>query len=162
LREFTDAYEGTLSPLEAMHLELQTMLHEHPGLEARLRGLPGRVFSGKRHIKPGTRAVFFCYALPGKPADEKQPDDQSQWTLDAGYVQWYLLDLASGDILEEGPQIVDFIRAAPPTERHCEIAQGTLKEAREKVEKHIKNTYLKKVQAPIGIEAVLKAWLELN
>ncbi|MBS0516505.1 MAG: DEAD/DEAH box helicase family protein [Proteobacteria bacterium] len=162
LKDFSEAYEGTLSPLESMHLELQALLKEQPDLEAQLQTLPGRVFSGKSHIKPGTRAVFFCFALPGKPADEKQPDDQSQWTLDAGYVQWYLLDLASGDILEEGPQIVDFIRAMPQTERHCEIAKGTLKEAREKIEKHIKNTYLKKVQAPIGVEAVLKAWLELN
>ena len=27
LKEFTDAYEGTLSPVEAMHLELQALLH---------------------------------------------------------------------------------------------------------------------------------------
>jgi len=33
---------------------------------------------------------------------------------------------------------------------------------REKIEKHIKNTYLKKVQAPLGVEPVLKAWMELN
>jgi hypothetical protein len=30
------------------------------------------------------------------------------------------------------------------------------------IEKYIKNSYLKKVQAPIGIKARLKAWMELS
>jgi len=30
------------------------------------------------------------------------------------------------------------------------------------VDKHITNTYLKKVQAPIGVKPVLKAWMELS
>ncbi len=162
LKEFTDAYEGTLSPVEAMHLELQALLREQPDLEARLRALPGRVFSGKPHPTSGARAAFFCYALPARPAGETEADDQSAWTLDAGYVQWYVLDLGSGNILEEAPHIVEFIRCTPDTPRRCEIAPLTLKQAREKLEKHIKNTYLKKVQAPLGVEPVLRAWMELN
>lgn len=162
LKEFTDAYEGTLSPVEAMHLELQALLRTQPDLEARLKALPGRVFSGKPHPTSGARATFFCYALPARPAGETEADDQSAWTLDAGYVQWYLLDLGSGNILEEAPHIVEFIRCAPDTPRRCEIAPLTLKQAREKLEKHIKNTYLKKVQAPLGVEPVLRAWMELN
>lgn len=162
LKDFTDAYEGALSPLEAMHLELQALLKDHPDLEAELRTLPGRVFSGKQHLKPDTRAVFFCYALPARRAGEGANDDQSDWSLDAGYVQWYLHDLADGKTLEDAPQIIDVIRASPETPRHCQIPPATLKELREKIEKHIKNTYLKKVQAPLGVEPVLKAWMELN
>ncbi len=30
------------------------------------------------------------------------------------------------------------------------------------VEKHIKNTYLKSAQAPIGVKPVLKCWMEMN
>jgi len=30
------------------------------------------------------------------------------------------------------------------------------------LEKHIKDTYLKSLQAPIGVKPVLKAWMELN
>lgn len=30
------------------------------------------------------------------------------------------------------------------------------------VEKHIKNSYFKKVQAPVGVKATLKAWMELS
>ncbi|MBK7043810.1 MAG: DEAD/DEAH box helicase family protein [Rhodanobacteraceae bacterium] len=162
LRDFTDAYEGTLSPLEAMHLELQALLNARPELEKELQLLPGRVFSGKHNLKPGTRAVFFCFGLPARQAGEGQSEDQAQWTLEAGYVQWYLLELTTGNILEEAPHIAEFIRSTHETARSCEIAKSTLKEAREKVEKHIKNSYLKKVQAPIGVESVLKAWMELN
>ena len=162
LKEFTDAYEGTLSPVEAMHLELQALFRDQPDLELQLKALPGKVFSGKQHPRPGTRAVFFCYALPARPVSETSPDDQAAWTLQAGYVQWYLLDLASGAILDEAPRIADVIRSTPQTPRHCEIAPVTLKQARERLEKHIKNTYLKKVQAPLGVEPVLRAWMEVN
>ena len=162
LKEFTDAYEGTLSPVESMHLELQAMLRDHPDLEAKLKALPGKVFSGKQHPRPGTRAVFFCYALPARPISESSPEDQAAWTLEAGYVQWYLLDLEEGTIAEEAPQISDVIRSTPETPRRCEIEPATLKQAREKLEKHIKNTYLKKVQAPLGVEPVLRAWMEVN
>lgn len=162
LKEFTDAYEGSLSPTERMHLELQTILNEHPELEARLNGLPNRVFSGKENLKPGTQAVFFSYALPGKQANEEDPDEPSAWSLEAGYVQWYLYDIASGNIQEYATEIVDVIRATPDTPRHCVIEQNSLKQVREKIDKHVKNSYLKKVQAPIGVEPVLKTWIELN
>lgn len=162
LKEFTDAYEGTLSPQEAMHLELQALLREHPGLEELLNRLPGRVFSGKQHVRSGSRAVFLCYGLPARQAADGTAEDDAPWTLEAGYVQWYLYDLATERIVEDAPQIVDLIRARPDTPRRCELPRTLLKEVREKIEKHIKNTYLKKVQAPIGVEAVLKAWMELN
>jgi superfamily II DNA/RNA helicase len=162
LKEFTDAYEGTLSPIEAMHLELQALLRDHPDLEARLKALPGKVFSGKQHPQRGPRAVFFCYALPARPASETSPEDQTAWTLEAGYVQWYLMDLEKGSIAEEAPPIADVIRSVPDTPRQCAVAPTELKQAREKMEKHIKNTYLKKVQAPLGVEPVLRAWMEVN
>jgi hypothetical protein len=145
-----------------MHLELQALLKERPELERQLQMLPGRVFSGKKNLQVGTRALFLCFALPAKQAGEEHAEEQSAWSLQAGYVQWYLFDLATGNILEDAPQISAFVRSTPDTPRHCEIPPSTLKDAREKVEKHIKNTYLKKVQAPIGVEAVLQAWMELN
>ena len=37
-----------------------------------------------------------------------------------------------------------------------------MSEIRAKVEKQIKNDYLKRVQAPIGVKPVLRAWMELN
>lgn len=42
------------------------------------------------------------------------------------------------------------------------IEQTTLSTVRAKVEKHIKNTFLKRMQAPVGVKPILKAWMELN
>ncbi|MCH7719405.1 MAG: SWF/SNF helicase family protein, partial [Planctomycetes bacterium] len=167
LRDFYDIYEGTLSPIEKMHLELQKLFKDHPELEQRLNELPGRVFSGKEHPTPGTRALFFCYALPARKVAEKEGQETasgeaSGWSIEAGLTQWYLFDLASERIIREATDIIDLIRSQPDTPRHCAIEQATLSEIRAKIEKHIKNTYLKQVQAPIGVKAVLKAWMELS
>ncbi|HEY3318969.1 MAG TPA: helicase-related protein [Planctomycetota bacterium] len=166
LRDFQEAYEGTLSPVEAMHLDLQKLLKEDPDLEQRLNALPGRVFSGKEHPKANTRAVFFCYALParqlGRDGTPAETVDAADWSIDAGQIQWYLFDLATGKILEEATEIHDFIRCAPDTPRRCVAEHKTLSEIRTKVDKHIRNTYLKKVQAPAGVKPALKAWMELN
>jgi len=167
LRDFYDTYEGTLSPIEMMHLELQKLLKDHPDLEQRLNGLPSRVFSGKEHPAPGTRAVFFCYALPArKPAgetiDTPESPDADEWSIEAGLTQWYLFDLASEKIIDDATEIIEFVRCEPETPRRCEIEQKTLSEIRARIDKHVKNTYLKKVQAPIGVKPVLKCWMELN
>jgi hypothetical protein len=42
------------------------------------------------------------------------------------------------------------------------LEQKDLTDIRLKVEKHIKNSYLKSLQAPIGVKPVLKAWMELS
>jgi hypothetical protein len=164
LKDFTHAYEGTTSPLEEMNLEYQKLLQEHPGLDKALDALPGRLFSGKEHPKPGTKAVFFCYAMPAPPPllhDGTLPDDQP-WSVDGGATQWYLYDIESGTIENEPARIIDLIRSTPETPRKHDISESTLSEIRVRVEKHIKNTYLKQVQAPIGVKPTLKAWMELS
>ncbi|GAI51290.1 unnamed protein product, partial [marine sediment metagenome] len=44
------------------------------------------------------------------------------------------------------------------------VKQGVTKlaPARKAIEKHIKNTYLKDIQAPIGAKPTLVAWMEIN
>ncbi len=147
-----------------MHLEYQKLLQDHPELASRLDQLPGRVFSGKEHPSPGTKAVFFCYALPAPRADltEAENANAAEWTEEAGRTAWYLCDLASDAVVEEPTEIVGAIRSAPETPRRCIIEQATLAEIRATIEKHIKNSYLKKVQAPVGVKAVLKAWMEVS
>ncbi len=164
LRDFTHAYEGTATPAKEMHLEFQKLLQDYPDLLKRLAALPGRVFSGKRHPSPDAKAVFFCYALPAPPAvaQEGESRDASAWTEEAGSTRWYLYSLDSEQIIEEPAEIIDLIRSAPDTARHRAIADETLSEIRLKVEKHIKNSYLKKVQAPIGVKPKLKAWMEIS
>ncbi len=48
------------------------------------------------------------------------------------------------------------------TPQVVKMESSSLREIRLKVEKHIKNTCLKQVQAPVGVKPVLKCWMELN
>lgn len=169
LRDFTHAYEGTTTPAEGMHLEYQKLLQDYPDLPARLALLPGRVFSAKAHPDPSAKAVFFCYALPAPAANAAGNDgegdavvDGSEWTEESGFTRWYLYDLSTELIAEEPSEIIDSIRSTPETPRRRGTSDETLTEVRGKVEKHIKQTYLKKVQAPVGVKATLKAWMELS
>jgi superfamily II DNA or RNA helicase len=164
LKDFTHAYEGTTSPQEEMNLEYQRLLKLYPDLPKTLDALPGRVFSGKQHPSPGTRAVFFCYAMPQPPPllhDGSIPEDEP-WTVDGGMTHWYLYDVETGSIRDEPAKIVALVRSTPETPRKHDIPEATLSEIRGKVEKHIKNTYLKQVQAPVGVKPVLKAWMEIS
>ena len=60
------------------------------------------------------------------------------------------------------PRIAEVIRSTLETPRHLAIAPATLRDLRLRVEKHIRNTYIKQVQAPVGIKPVLKCWMEIN
>jgi len=192
LREFNEGYEGRTTTEEDMRLELQQLLGADPALAERIAALPGRVFSGKEHPTPGTRAVFFCYRLPRPDYSASLPSPASggrhevvgaggegtlfpspaggraasegdlPWTEEAGETRWYLYLLDQQKIVEEPVEIIDAIRSTPDTPRRCQIEQAILSEIRQKIEKHIKNTFLKSMQAPVGVKPILKAWMELN
>ena len=55
----------------------------------------------------------------------------------------------------------EWIRSAPDTPRQCVLPRETLGEARAAIERHLKNGYLRQVQAPVGVKPILKAWMEL-
>ena len=57
-------------------------------------------------------------------------------------------------------KLVDYGIVGQPLKR--EVAKETLKEIRKKLNNHVKNSYLKSVQAPIGVKATIKAWMELT
>jgi superfamily II DNA or RNA helicase len=164
LKEFNHSYEGTKTATEDMHLEYQKLIQDFPDLEQRLNALPGRVFSGKAHPSPGSRGVFFCYALPapGAGVEGNASTDADAWSAEKGFTQWYLYDLASERVEEEPSTIIGIIRSEPETPRQHIIEEETLSEIRKKIEKHIKNTYLRRVQAPQGVKPALKAWMELS
>lgn len=162
LKVFTHTYEGGTTPLEDMHLELQKLLKDYPDVAQRLPDMPRRIFSGKAHPSPGAKAVFFCYTMPGLAVAGQKGAEPAEWVEDTGETKWYLYDLATGKVADEPTQIVALVRAAPDTPRRCAIEQATLSDIRAKIEKHIKSTYLKYVQATVGVKPVLKAWMELN
>lgn len=156
LREFHHAYEGTRTAVEDMHLEYQALLQADPELEARLARFPGAFFSGRKRPAKGVRGVFFCYALP---ALDKEKND---FTEEAGTTRWYLYDLDRETTLEEPGEIVASIRSKPVTPRRCTTEEKTLLDIRKRIEKHIKNSYLKRVDAPVGVKPRLHCWMELN
>jgi len=162
LKEFTREYEGELNTIESLDLEFRELLNADPDLDQRLRNLPLRVFSGKEHTTPGTQAVFFCYVIPRPDMTADRVDGEQPWTEAAGETLWLLYDLRTEQIATEPAEIVELVRSTPDTPRKCEIEQAKLTDIRKKIDKHIKNTYLKALQAPLGVKPSLKAWMELN
>ena len=158
LREFNQAYEGTPTSTEKMKLAYQKLLQDHPDLAERVANMPLRVFSGKAHpaaLSSDARAVFFCYRLPAKDATT------GEWEDEASFTSWYLYDLATDQIEEDATHIFPLIQSEPDTPRQTATPKETLTEIRRKMDKHVKNTYLKKVQAPGGVKSTLLAWMEL-
>lgn len=163
LKDFNHEFEGTTSPLEEMHLEYQQLLKDYPELAERLAMLPGKVFSGKEHLGKIGIGVFFCYALPGPTTStERETEGSETWTEETGVTHWYYYHTETDKITDDPAEIIRLIRSTPDTPRHRTLPEATLSEIRAKMEKHIKNTYLKKMQAPVGIKPKLKAWMELS
>ncbi len=156
LKEFNQAYEGTHTAIEEMHLEYQALLLAYPDLGARLTRFPSAFFSGRKRAAKGVRGVFFCYALPA------MDKEKNEFTEEAGTTRWYLYDFERVAIIEEPGEIAASICSKPETPRICTTEEKTLVEIRGKVEKHIKNSYLKRVDAPVGVKPKLRCWMELN
>lgn len=163
LRDFLHAYEGERTTVEDLRLEYKDLIKDLD-LAEKLDKFPLRVFSGKAHPSPDAKAVFFCYRLPVQIGEkvENTETDVLDWSTEEGRTAWYLYNLETEAIETEPSQIVNLIRSSPETPRQRAIADETLSEIRAKIEKHIKNDYLRKVQAPVGVKAVLKAWMELS
>lgn len=156
LREFNQAYEGTTTSTEEMFLAYQRLLKDYPDLPIWVEYMPLRVFSGKEHPIEGARGLFFCYRLPAKDAVT------GDWTDEASFTKWYLYDLADGNIEEDATRIYPLIECAPETQRINREQKSLLSDIRRKMDKHITDTYMKRVQAPAGVGFSLLAWMELT
>jgi len=153
LKEFKASYEGTTSPIEALHLEYQQLLSQHPGLDAELASLPSGVFSGKG---ASARGVFLCFQLPALDSES------GVFTLAAGHARWYVR-APDGEISQALTEIAELARSAIDTPRVVDADKASLLEAKRAVEKHIKNTYLKSLDAPLDAPPPrLVAWMELT
>jgi hypothetical protein len=139
-----------------MHLEYQALIASNPSLSDILDGLPGAVFSGREAAKHALRGTFFCYALPALDRE------QNEFTEAAGTTRWYFYDAQRKDVLEEPAEIVNSIRSGPETPRVTTANESDLLAMRNAVVKHIKNTYLKRIDAPVGVGPRLKCWMEIT
>jgi len=186
MKLFNERYEGKESTEELMRLEKQKIEVENPELWKSLLNLPRRLFSGKNtgagfgpilnrrgeeiqrlepNLKPG---LFTCYRMPpivGKAAQSLMELTTEKYDPEAhvqGEVKWYFRDGETGKISELLENTWTAVRCSQGTERIVQKGVTTLSDARKAIEKHIKNTYLKDIQAPIGAKPILLAWMEVN
>ncbi|MCR4745754.1 MAG: DEAD/DEAH box helicase family protein [Lachnospiraceae bacterium] len=152
LKEFNSNYEGETSSDEEIALAYQDLLKDNQDYEEQVARLPKKMYSGKAAISK--RGFFFCYELPTKRID-------GSWTNGDGLYRWYMLDSDTGTILNQTYEIWKTIRCAEEEPRKLEVTEEQFKEVRKEIEKHIKKTYLKAVQAPIGIKPRLVTWMQL-
>jgi hypothetical protein len=156
LGEFEEKLQGAKSIEEAMHLELGELLRADPNLAVQLAALPNSIFSGKSKPKAGHAGVFFCYALPALDREK------GEYTLEAGATKWYFQEAAGSRILTEPADIIESVRSSVTTPRKTELSTKTLSEIRNEVERHITNSYLKRIDAPVGVAPELRCWMEVS
>ena len=186
IKEFNASYEKTETTEELMNLERQRLEAAHPELWKQLAQLPRRLFSGKQaaagfetivdsedkeagRIQPNqAKGLFCCYRMPpvvAKAADSLFEVKQEQYKPEKhppGEVRWYFWDEETGKVSEQLEDTWSAVRCTPGTERNVVKGVTRLADARKKIEKHIRNTFLRDVQAPIGMKPTLLAWMEVN
>lgn len=153
LKDFNSAYEGTPSAEEEIALAYQELLAENPGYEDLVASLPRKMHSGK--LSTTRKGCFFCYELPSKRAD-------GSWTEGDGLFRWYLLDPENDVIADQTYELWKAIRCESDEPRVLSISQDEFTEMRRKVENHIKRSYLRSIQAPVGIRPRLVTWMQLG
>lgn len=161
IRLFNERYEGTENTEELMNLERQRISESHPELWRQLPNLPMRLFSGKdvgdkpplllnRDGDPisldrvGNPGVFCCYEMPN------------------GEIKWYFYDADIEDVIDDIKAVWPEVRCDIETARWTEDGPGALVEARKKIERYIRNKYLKHIQTSMGEKPKLIAWMEVS
>jgi len=158
LQEFNAAYEGTESNEEEMMLEYQRLMQENPDCENTVKALPWRIYSGKTascENEPLKKGIFFCYELPSKFPD-------GSWTKKGeGFYKWYFLDRLTKAISEQTFDIWQLIKSEKDTPRVLAIQESEFEAIKKTLDAHISNSYMKAIQAPVGVKPRLVTWMEL-
>ena len=152
LKEFNSQYEGETSSDEEMALAYQDLLAENPDYDQVLLTLPKKMHSGKG---ASTRAgYFFCYELPTKRAD-------GTWTSGDGLYRWYLVDPETGTVSDQAYEIWKAIQCDREEPRRLETTEEDFAAVRKTIESYIKKSYMRAVQAPLGVKPRLVTWMQL-
>jgi len=163
VKELNEQCDGTLTDPEKLRLEYNALVAAYPELAAKLPGLPLKVYSGKASPRPSSTAVFFCYRIPRPDSNLIDTDSgEARWSDAAGVTAWVCSDLKGERILTEPGAIAEFIRSGPETPRHCSLDKDALSTLRKKIARQLINEYLRPLQAPIGVNPILKAWMEMS
>lgn len=163
VKEINEQFEGQQTESEKLTLEYEQLAKDHPDLVAALPNYPLKTFSGKESPSPNTKAVFLCFRIPRPdPNTLDAKTGEPLWTESAGDTVWLLLDLSGKVVAPEAARIANLIRSVPDTQRHCRFDHADLSKLREKAEKELSKSHLRPLQAPVGVEPVLKCWMEIN
>jgi SNF2 family DNA or RNA helicase len=165
LRLFNEKYEGQRSVEEELHLELERLKREHPGLFERLPSYPKRIFSGKQAGAKGIRGLFCCYRFPviQRSAPSETPLGAERVLEQRGDLRWYFRVAETGEIWESDrlAEIAQVIRSQPNTLRVIRASAHDLKKWREEIERGPVARYLRALQAPLGVKPTLVCWMEV-
>lgn len=152
LKEFNSQYEGETSGDEEMALAYQDLLAANPDYEDTVQILPKKMYSGKTATTAA--GYFFCYELPTKRAD-------GSWSDGDGLYRWYVVHLEDKAVTEQPYEIWKALRCNPEEPRRLETTEESFAAAREIIESHIKKSYMRAVQAPIGVKPRLVTWMQM-
>lgn len=153
LKDFNSQYEGTASGDEIMALAYQELLADNPDYMSDVSHLPKKMYSGK--ISAGVKGYFFCYELPIKRSD-------GTWSDGDGLYRWYILDEETGSVLHQPFEIWNVINCERDETRVFSSSEQVFAERRKTIEGYIKKSYMRAVQAPIGVKPRLVTWMQLN
>lgn len=175
LHLFNEKYEGQRNTEEELHLELERLRQEYPGLLERLPHYPKRIFSGKQADGKGTRGLFCCYRFPvvqrsTTPAtplleekEEHGSGSKKKGTEQRGDLRWYFRVAATGEIWESDQlkEIADVLRSSADTPRVTRATAEELKQWRKEIEQGPVARYLRDLQVPMGVKPTLVCWMEV-
>jgi len=149
LKLFNERYEGQHSVEEKLRLELNKIARKYPDLYENLPHLPLRLFSGKRGDFKSFKGLFCCYRFP--PIEESKSQE----------VRWYFREFTTRKVVEGVEGIYEKIQCLSGTARATIASLEDLAEQRKEIERYIKNTYLRALQAPQDYKPILLCWMEV-
>ena len=128
------------------------LLSDNPDYLTHVKDLPAKMFSGK--ATDPAKGYFFCYALP-----TKMPD--SSWSFDNADCRWFLCDAAGENVRTQIKEVWTAIKCEKDTPRVLTVSAADFATVRRKVESHLRNTYFKAANAPLGVGPRLVTWMQL-
>ena len=111
------------------------------------------MYSGK--LASTRKGVFFCYELPTKRAD-------GTWSDGDGLYRWYLLDYENDIVTDQTYEIWKAIQCEAEEPRYVSIEEEQFIAIRKRMESYIKKSYMRAIQAPLGIKPRLVTWMQLG
>ncbi len=159
LKDFNSQYEGTESPDELMAIAYHELMVSHPNYAEEVSRMPKKLYSGrignKERTEKNKTGIFFCYELP-----IKKPD--GTWSSGDGLYRWYLLEPDSNAVCASAFEIWETIKCKDSEPRCLTISAEIFRIARKEIEKHITDSYMKPVQAPLGVSFRLVTWMQIS